>query len=74
MVDEAYIKSLLGKRVRIADRRKYGMRLIVGKEYTVSGVIIRKRGEEFYYQLELTDNTASGNSVLICDIDDIEER
>lgn len=65
------LKSLLGKRVRIADRHKYGMRLIVGKEYTVSGVMIRKRGVEFYYQLELTDNTISGISVLICDIDDI---
>lgn len=71
---EEYIKSLLGKMVRIADKRKYGTRLIVGKEYTVSGVIIRKRGGEFYYQLELADNTASVTSVLICDIDDIEER
>lgn len=71
---EEYIKSLIGKRVRIADKRKYGTRLIVGKEYTVSGVIMRKRGGAYYYQLELTDNTISGTSVLICDIDDIEER
>lgn len=46
--------------------------LYKGKEYLLSGCIIRTNGQTFYYQAEIQDLTAI-HSVIICKLDDIVE-
>lgn len=40
--------------------------------YKLTGCILRKGENGFYYQAELLD-TLNGNSLIICKLDDIEE-
>ena len=64
---ERDIKKALGRRVRFTNPKLY----IEGAEYILSGAVIRRGDNGFYYQAELTDLKCK-NSVLYCRLDEIE--
>ena len=64
---ERDIKKALGRRVRFTNQKLY----IDGTEYILSGAVIRRGDNGFYYQAELTGLKCRG-SVLYCRLDEIE--
>lgn len=62
------IRQNLNKPVRFTDPKLY----IENAEYILTGAIFRLGEQGYYYQAELTDRKCK-NSLLICELDKIEE-
>lgn len=65
---ERKIKRNLNKRVILTNERLY----IESADFILVGAVIRKNGNDFFYQAILQDLN-NGNSVLVCKLEDIEE-
>lgn len=64
---EREIKRSLGKRVRLTDPKLY----LEGAEYILSGAVIRRGEQGFYYQAELTD-IRCGQSLIYAPLGNVE--
>lgn len=65
---EREIKRNLNRPVRFTNPKLYA----VDKPYLLTGATIRLGEKGYFYQAELNDMT-TGNSVIICRLDEIEE-